>query len=150
MRGIAYLISMRILCAFGVFGGLAAAQSLNCDLTEYHARDGLHAAMVQGELEVAWAGDHGQELRARFTLRDAHPLVRQLAVRGAGGGWKVLARDLTPEFEVVSGRRRISDQQLAPLRALGIALTPELIDREKWNAFWEDRKSTRLNSSHSQ
>src|SRR2546430_17553502 len=103
MRGIAYLISMRILCAFCVFGGLAAAQSLNCDLTQYHARDGLHAEMVQGELEVAWAGDHGQELRARFTLRDAHPLVRQLAARGAGRGSKGLARDPAPAVAAVGG-----------------------------------------------
>jgi hypothetical protein len=26
---------------------------------------------------------------------------------------------------------------MAPLRALGIALTPEVVDREKWNAFWD-------------
>ena len=49
----------------------------------------------------------------------------------------VLGRDLTPEFEVTSGRRRLSEQQMAPMRELGIELTPEVIDREKWNAFWD-------------
>ena len=38
---------------------------------------------------------------------------------------------------MVSGRRRISEQQLEPLRKLGIALTPDLIEKEKWNAFWD-------------
>ncbi len=50
---------------------------------------------------------------------------------------KSIARNLSPEFEVVSGQRRISEQQLAPLRALSIAITPELIEKEKWNAFWD-------------
>jgi hypothetical protein len=31
----------------------------------------------------------------------------------------------------------MSEQQLAPLRDLKLALTPELIEREKWNAFWD-------------
>jgi len=26
---------------------------------------------------------------------------------------------------------------MASLRALGIALTPEVVEREKWNAFWD-------------
>jgi hypothetical protein len=38
---------------------------------------------------------------------------------------------------VVSGRRRISEQQLSPLRALHIPITPELVEEEKWNAFWD-------------
>jgi hypothetical protein len=42
-----------------------------------------------------------------------------------------------PELEVTSGKRRLSEQQMAPLRALGIALTPEVIEREKWMAFWD-------------
>lgn len=33
--------------------------------------------------------------------------------------------------------RRLSEQQMAPMRELGIALTPEVIEKEKWNAFWD-------------
>src|SRR5262249_52668786 len=65
------------------------------------------------------------------------PLVREIAVRKGAGDWVVLGRNLTPEFDVVTGRRRLSEQQAAPLRALGIALTPEVIEKEKWNAFWD-------------
>src|SRR5207244_1796807 len=41
------------------------------------------------------------------------------------------------EFEVTSGKRRLSEQQMAPLRKLGVAFTPEVVDREKWFAFWD-------------
>ena len=36
----------------------------------------------------------------------------QLAGRSRGGAWKTLGRDLKPEFEVTSGRRRLSEQQI--------------------------------------
>ena len=55
----------------------------------------------------------------------------------AAASWVVLGRDLTPEYEVTSGKRRLSEQQMAPLRELKIALTPEVVEREKWNAFWD-------------
>ena len=62
-------------------------------------------------------------------------MVRELAVE-KNGKWSVLGRDLTPEYQVTTGRRRISAQQEAPLRQLGI-YTPEVIERQKWFAFWD-------------
>ena len=50
------------------------------------------------------------------------------------GKWYVLAHDLNPEYQATTGRRRISAQQEAPLRQLGI-FTPEVIERQKWFAF---------------
>ncbi|MEJ7606826.1 MAG: hypothetical protein WKF37_11295 [Bryobacteraceae bacterium] len=41
------------------------------------------------------------------------------------------------EFELTSGVRRLSQQQVAPLREQNVKLTPEVVDREKWNAFWD-------------
>jgi len=92
--------------------------------------------------DLRWQGEHGMELRAAFAIRDGQPLIRELAIQKPGAtqsekSWTVLARDLTPEFEVVSGKRRVSQQQLNPLQALKIAITPEVIEREKWNAFWD-------------
>ena len=115
----------------------AQAQSLRCDLQSYKPQEGLKAEVAGAELRVTWSGERGTELRAVFTLRDSQPLVRELAVRRGVGHWVVLARDLTPEFEVVSGRRRVSSQQLNPLKALNVAMTPEVFDRERWNAFWD-------------
>jgi hypothetical protein len=70
-------------------------------------------------------------------VRNGQPVVAEMAARKSGASWVVLGRNLSPEFEVTSGRRRLSEQQMAPLRALGVALTPEVVEREQWNAFWD-------------
>src|SRR5579872_311406 len=112
--------------------GVALGQGLEYDLHEYKPLDGLSAAVVAGELQVTWQGEHAQPLCAVFAVAHGQPVVRELAIRNNLSDWVVLARDLTPEFDVVSGRRRLSEQQAAPLRALGISLTPDLVEREKW------------------
>ncbi len=76
-------------------------------------------------------------MRAIFTIRGGIPTIAELAARRAGSNWIVLGRGLVPEFQVTSGKRRLSAQQIAPLKELGIALTPDVVDREKWNAFWD-------------
>jgi hypothetical protein len=115
----------------------AECQSLTCNLREYKPLDGLKAEATASGLVVSWQGENGRQLRAVFAIRERQPLVRELAVRKGDASWAVLARDLAPEFEVVSGRRRISEQQLAPLRKLGLSLTPEFLEREKWKVFWD-------------
>jgi hypothetical protein len=115
----------------------AMAQGLTCDLREYKAMDGLKAEMRGGALDLAWQGARGQELRASFALRDGQPVVTELAARKSGSPWIDLGRNLTPEFQVTSGKRRLSEQQMAPLRQLGVQFTPEVVDREKWFAFWD-------------
>src|SRR5690242_2868935 len=115
----------------------AAAQSTTCDLSAYKPQDGLKAESRNGALEVLWTGARGQELRAAFAVRNGQPTIAELAARKTGGNWIVLGRNLSPEYEVTTGKRRLSEQQMAPLRALGIQLTPEVVEREKWNAFWD-------------
>jgi len=115
----------------------ATAAPLNCDLSEYKEQAGLKAVMNGEMLRLTWEGERGQELRADFGIENGQPVIRELAVRRLGGAWVVLGRDLRPEFQVTSGKRRISNQQLGPLRALNRELTPELIEKEKWNAFWD-------------
>ena len=120
-----------------VLPAAAWSQSLNCDLHDYKAQEGLKAEASSGGLELSWTGERGDQLRSAFAIRNGQPVVAELAARKSGGSWIVLGRNLTPEFQVTSGKRRLSEQQMAPLRALGIALTPEVVDREKWNAFWD-------------
>ena len=67
----------------------------------------------------------------------ASPWSQELAARKDGGSWIVLGQNLTPEFQVTSGIRRLSQQQISPLKELNVALTPEVVEREKWNAFWD-------------
>jgi hypothetical protein len=121
-----------VLCA-----SAAVAQEMNCDLGGYHAQDGLKAQVRSGGLEVSWDGERREQLRARFAIRGGQPVVEELAARKAGGSWIVLGQNLTPEFEITSGVRRLSQQQIAPLEDLKIKLTPEVVEREKWNAFWD-------------
>src|SRR5690349_669859 len=109
---------------FVLFALAASAQSLRCDLAGYKPLPGLTTEIAGADLRVAWSGESNRNLRAVFAIRDAHPIVRELAIQGPSG-WITLARDLTPEFDVVSGRRRVSNQQLNPLKALNIPMTPE-------------------------
>src|SRR5580692_4838983 len=108
-----------------------------CDLRDYKRIDGLSVETREGTLEVLWTGERGAQLRAGFIIRNGQPLVSDIEARKNGGKWVTLGKDLVPEFEVTSGKRRLSEQQMAPLRALGIALTPEVVEREKWFAFWD-------------
>jgi hypothetical protein len=119
------------------FSASAFGQSLNCDMHEYKPLDGITAEIKSGSIELVWQGARGQELRAAFSIRAGQPTIAELAVRKSGASWTSLGRNLIPEYEVTSGKRRLSEQQMAPLRALGIKLTPEVIEREKWNAFWD-------------
>ena len=127
----------RLLIALLASISMRAAAPGDCDLSAYKPQEGLKAESRAGLLEVTWQGERREQLRAVFTIRNRQPLVRELAVRKAGGPWIVLGANLSPEFQVTSGVRRLSQQQIAPLKELGIALTPEVIEREKWNAFWD-------------
>ena len=120
-----------------VLAVVSAGVSLACDLAGYKAMDGLKAQVKSGVVEVEWTGERREQLRASFGIRDRQPVVEELAARKEGGSWIVLGKNLSPEFEVTTGIRRISTQRTAPLKEMNVALTPELVDREKWNAFWD-------------
>ena len=126
------ILLLAALCA-----GTAHGQEFTCDLSAYKPLDGLKAQMHAGTLEVLWLGERREQLRARFSIQSGQPLVSELAARKTGGNWVVLGQNLSPEFEVTSGVRRLSEQQMAPLRELKVKLTPEVVEREKWNAFWD-------------
>lgn len=116
---------------------VAHADPLNCNLDAYRAQPGLTVAVAGEVLTVAWEGDRENEVRLRFAIDGGTPVIRELAVRPAGGPWRVLATDVTPEFRVVSGLRRVTRQQTRPLDRLGVPLTAELLDEIKWEAFWD-------------
>jgi hypothetical protein len=123
--------------ALTLVASTAFADPLPCDLTGYKAIQGLTAAVAEETLSVTWDGDNNQELRMRFTINAGVPTIKDLALRKKGGQWTTLASNLTPEFRVVSGVRRATQQQTEPLEKLGIALTADVIDKIKWEAFWD-------------
>jgi hypothetical protein len=115
----------------------AAAEALTCNLSQYKAASGLTATVEQDSLLVAWNGQNGADLRARYAIDGGQPVVRELAIKKAGGQWTTLGRNLTPEYLVVSGVRRMADDQANPLRAAGIQLTDDVINKHRWYAFWD-------------
>jgi hypothetical protein len=127
---------MKLATLFFAICAAATAQSISCDLAGYKALDGLHAVIGRDALEVTWTGERQEQLRASFSILNGQPRVHELAAYVAGR-WVVLGQNLSPEYQITSGRRRLSEQQMAPLRELGILFTPEVVDREKWNAFWD-------------
>jgi hypothetical protein len=125
-------------------GGLAlvtaiplSADPLKCDIKDYKAQVGLTATVEPDALVVSWTGQSGAELRARYAIDRGQPIVRELAVRKAGGAWVTLGQNLAPEYRVTSGVRRMSEQQAEPLRSAGVQLTPEVIEKNRWYAFWD-------------
>src|SRR4029079_11556395 len=93
--------------------------------------------LASDTLTISWSGDPDQELRLSFGVTSGTPVMRELAIRRGEGVWTTLATNITPEFRVTSGVRRISNQQLTPLRGLGVKLTAEIIDRFRWEPFWD-------------
>ena len=125
-----------LLLSLTLFPGFAAAQSLTCTTEAgYKPAEGMKAEVKEGMVTLTWPGEDGAQLRASFAIENGQPIVKELAAR-QGAAWIVLGKDLTPEFQVTTGKRRISSAQRAELKTLGID-TPEEEDRRKWNTFWD-------------
>jgi hypothetical protein len=102
--------------------GAAALGPAQCDLTRYRVQPGLEAAVGDGALTVRWDGERGEELRARFTIREGTPTILELAVRQKGGDWRTLGEDLVPRFGVMTGVRRTGHG---------------LPEENRWDVFWD-------------
>ena len=51
--------------------------------------------------------------------------------------WATVLANATPDFHIVSGVRRMDQEQLKPLHDLGVPITSSVIDKYKWEAFWD-------------
>ena len=114
-----------------------AAAPLTCNLTQYRASTGLTTALDGGLLTVSWNGQGTAQLRARFAIDGGTPTIRDLSVRRGSGEWAMLGQNLTPEYQVTTGVRRMSNDQANAFSSLGIDVTPELMDKHKWYTFWD-------------
>ena len=123
--------SILVLC------GLASvAQAQSCGLKDWKPIAGVSVTSSRDSVEVSWPGEQGQQNRARFALRDGQPIVAELAAQKSGAAWVELGTDLTPDFQVTTGRRRISTTELDILKRLHND-TPEAENEYKWNVFWD-------------
>ena len=126
-------LAIAIACA----PALAQADPMSCSLDGYKAQAGLTASQAGDVLTLQWTGDRNQELRLRFTLVSGTPTIQELAVRKARGAWGVVAANAVPDYRVISGLRRMSNQQMQPLRGLGVQLTNDILDTYRWDSFWD-------------
>ena len=118
--------------------GAQTASALTCDMSGYTRRVETTARLSGDVLAVEWAGTAGERVSLRLAIRDGAPVVDELALMpDRGSEWVTVARGLGVEYRIVEGLRRISNQQLAPLRDLGVEITPEVVDRYKWDVFWD-------------
>jgi hypothetical protein len=114
-----------------------AAASPGCGMAGYRPSPGLTASAEDGGVSLAWDAERGERVRLRLALQNGAPVIRELSVSTGGGPWVTLARNAAPEIRVVSGLRRMTNQQLDPLAGLGVPITSEILDRYKWEAFWD-------------
>jgi hypothetical protein len=118
------LLSTALATTLIIAASVASADPLMCDLSGYKTVPGLTAVAADNALTVTWDGDRNQEVRLRLTIESGTPTIRDLAVRRKGGQWATLASHATPEFRIVSGVRRMSNQHLQPLRGLNVRSRP--------------------------
>src|SRR4029077_14588216 len=97
-------------------------------------------ASAPSGVALTWDGE-GERLRLRLRIDAGTPTIDELAVQARSTSrsapWQVVLSGARPEFSVVTGLRRLTNQQLDPLAGLGIPITPALVEREKWEAFWD-------------
>ena len=115
----------------------AFADPLTCNTNGYKPAAGLTATVADNALTIAWTGDRGQDVRMRFAIENGTPTIRELAIRKSGGAWQALASNVVPDYRVASGLRRMSNQQMTPLRGLGVELTAGVVDKYRWDPFWD-------------
>ena len=113
------------------------AQASMCNLSGYKAAPGLTAAVAGDALAVTWDGDANQEVRLQLTINNGTPTIKDLAVRHKGGTWATVATNLTPEYRVVSGWRRMDQEAYPELVAEFGKVDQALLDKYKWDAFWD-------------
>src|SRR5262245_62576530 len=63
------------------------ADALTCDMTQYQSSAGVTAGIDQNILTIAWPGQGGSEMRARYAIDGGQPMVRELSLRKTGGQW---------------------------------------------------------------
>src|SRR5215831_3582444 len=117
---------------------LAAPGDINCSLSGYKNAAGLSAVVAGDALTLTWDGERNQEMRMRLGIAAGTPTIQELTVRKKGGAWGTLATNVTPEYRVASGIRRIDREAEEGLKENGInEITPDVYEKYQWDPFWD-------------
>lgn len=125
-----------LILSAAIFTGIAAAQTPSCNLQNYKPVEGMKVEQTGNSLSLTWQGESNQQLRAQFTIRDGQPVVQELAAQEPNGQWQVLGKDLSPDFHVTTGKRRMDSLIQNMMIAQG-RYNPAAADFEKWDTFWD-------------
>src|SRR5436190_1517889 len=92
---IRFCARLGLLALLGAFGAsFVRADPLQCDLGGYTSSAGLTAVIENDVLTVTWLGAADAEVRARYAIDRAQPIVRELAICASPGGeWTVLGEN---------------------------------------------------------
>jgi hypothetical protein len=110
----------------------AAIAAPVCKVSAVTQASGIAAAPTGSGVELRWRGQGGDALVLNLAIDGAAPKIAALSVNGAQ-----VVSDAEIWFDIKSGMRRITNQQLEPLRKLGVPITQEEVDEHKWDAFWD-------------
>ncbi|MES3008689.1 MAG: hypothetical protein V4751_13055 [Pseudomonadota bacterium] len=126
-------------CGIAIFllAQSSQAQSVSCDLGSYDSASGIAVSNTATGPQLLWNGTGNQQLQMQLAIVAGEPIIQSLQVREGRAAWQTLLTDARIEFTIVEGLRRISNQQLEPLRDLGVELTADVVDRYKWDVFWD-------------
>ena len=138
----------RMLQTGGMLGAMAllaatipvvpvSADSMTCNVSAYKAAAGLTAACDAQAVTVTWAGQGSDELRMKMVITGGTPTIAAIELKKAGGAWATVAADLTPEYRVASGWRRLDQEAYPELKEEFGSVSQALLDKYKWDAFWD-------------
>jgi hypothetical protein len=126
-----------VLTAVLAYTPSSHGQTLSCDKSSYRPANGISATEVDNSVVITWDGENSDELRLRLLVDKGVPTIGELGVRAKGKKWSILGTNLKPDFRVVTGMRRLPNEQIAPLKSAGVRITPEVVEQNKWEAFWD-------------
>ena len=129
------LFSLLLLASSALFA--QTTQTLQCRLQGFDSDSIIQASNSADGLRLDWRGTDDQQLSLLLAVEQQQPVIKHLQLRSGNDDWITLLTDSRFEYRIVEGLRRISNQQLSPMRELGMELTDAVIDRHKWDVFWD-------------
>ena len=113
-------------------GSAWASDPLTCTLAGYAANGAVKAAQTPTALTLTWRGEGNQIVAMRLGVVAGKPVIASLTING-----QTIAENATIEYRLTTGFRRMSNQQMQPLRQLGVEINDVEIEKHKWDVFWD-------------
>ncbi|NJN26948.1 MAG: hypothetical protein HC819_13695 [Cyclobacteriaceae bacterium] len=131
-----YFFTLVLSTFFHIYSPSKQDFPVNFDLSAYSPQQGISVKTEKNQLKIEWTGEQTQ-YKLELAIEKGSPVFTTLQSKNTKGKWQTMARDFVPEYSIVSGIRRVTQQQTEPLEALGKTLDSTLLNTIKWDAFWD-------------